>query len=994
MNGLRDELTERPSKVPDFIKMNNPKVRISLYIVMAVFSLLFSLYLVTVIVQLSHLNIFNWFIPKNVSGALNSSTNFSFSHVFSLFGFVNFSLLVSKHVIIVVMLALLIESAALVFTRKTFTATGDMNYNEYGNSRTATPEEVKEQYVEIDDMASSLKYRPDDTFAGYGGVPVMHELVHNRLGEKLAKSMGVTDDFKGFVFQNTLNSSKIFKSKSPAPGKYFIDQDTVNTIVIGITRSGKGEMFVNILVDILSRAQKQASIVVTDPKGELYRMSYKTLRMRNYNVQVLNLLNMPFSMSYNPLQVAIDYARKGYVDETQEAVNAVATSIYEKPGASKSGNDAFWINSSKNLLSALILALIDIARRKEKDLGSFPEKKDLDDCWKDVTLYNAYKMLTVLGEEKDTPEGADESKSKLSIYFEKFQKLPKDDFRSMAYDNFQQSNFAGDETAGSIYSSALEGLRLFSQTGIARLTSKNSIDFKDLGFPRRFSIHFPTSKDGISVKNKSCDVTFFDDEGNEVSSGKRLVDQAGWLTYEIKEFLPDNFTVTVIFKNRVSTDLVYKFEGSKIYEMAGFRKAKLDEFSDIPVLDFVDLNLSNQLDMPMDKHPDSYEIRYSDKPTALFLVMPPQKADYNILGSFIVDQAFNQNYELALNSGGKLHNRIHFILDEFGNLPPINAMATKVSIGLGQGILFNIIIQNMEQLETVYSKENSQTIMSNAANLFYILTQSTATAEMMVKLAGKRTVTVKNRSATAGQLQTVNVSESRIGQDVIDVNQFMNFKVGEMFVSRSTHRQTLKHKNVRAYPIYDKGEYSMPSRWMFLNDFFDENTRVADIPVESLHRDLNLWGVTEDFGAQYAKLNFEVATSTTLEQHAGNHTRSSSVNIPILGNNEAVSNLLSVEDVQHTKSDELLIDLSKINDSSYQAQVKQSVLMVFPEETTGLISDKPMIDTNGNISPYWSNFLSKIKTESLMKHNFKSDVLYGKFVEQLKQRKIYPKQVE
>lgn len=97
--------------------------------------------------------------------------------------------------------------------------------------------------------------------------------------------------------------------KNPS-GSYYIDQTTVNTLLTGMTRSGKGETFVNVMVDILSRAQLQASMVIGDPKGELFQMASGTLRKRGYNVQVLNYQNVDFSMSNNPLQLAKAYAQK------------------------------------------------------------------------------------------------------------------------------------------------------------------------------------------------------------------------------------------------------------------------------------------------------------------------------------------------------------------------------------------------------------------------------------------------------------------------------------------------------------------------------------------------------------------------------------------------------------------------------------------------------------------------------------------------------------
>ena len=65
-------------------------------------------------------------------------------------------------------------------------------------------------------------------------------------------------------------------------------------------------------------------------------------------------------------------------------------------------------------------------------------------------------------------------KNKLLVYFAKLQKLNEKNyskFRQMALDAFAQSKFAGDETSGNIYSSAMEGIKIYQQSDIAKMTS-------------------------------------------------------------------------------------------------------------------------------------------------------------------------------------------------------------------------------------------------------------------------------------------------------------------------------------------------------------------------------------------------------------------------------------------------------------------------------------------------------------------------------------------
>ncbi|USP56006.1 hypothetical protein J2N67_006255 (plasmid) [Bacillus thuringiensis] len=106
----------------------------------------------------------------------------------------------------------------LVYSKINYRSDENVAYGQKGDSRFTTIEEIIEQYREIPEKT--------EVFEGYGGVPVSH-----------------------------------YKDK------YYIDTDTVNTAILGVSRSGKGEMIVVVMIDNLSRAKNQSSMVINDPKG-------------------------------------------------------------------------------------------------------------------------------------------------------------------------------------------------------------------------------------------------------------------------------------------------------------------------------------------------------------------------------------------------------------------------------------------------------------------------------------------------------------------------------------------------------------------------------------------------------------------------------------------------------------------------------------------------------------------------------------------------------
>lgn len=712
-----------------------------------------------------------------------------------------------------------------------------INHNEYGTAELATPNEIKQSSTRIPNR--------EVEFPGIGGIPVSHTLSHNLSGAVLYLKMN------GNLPNSLVNALDRRVGNRKPSGFYYINQEALNTLGIGITRSGKGEMIVNPTVDILSRAKEKSSMVINDPKGELFQMSYTTLRKRGYNVQVLNLLNMNKSMSYNPLQAAIEFAKEGNVQQTQQQINSISTAIYKKnKDGGSAGNEEFWQNSSISLLNALLLALIDIARR--------------DDRWEIVTLRNAVEMLNRMGSQQvfvdkdnnvlEEPSQNAEKKSKLSVYFENLQNLP-GDFRDQAFQSFQQSNFAGEETAGNVYSSAIAGINLYLQDDVARLTSKNSIDLTLAGFPRIFKLKIGKQNENNHYLNKVAQIKIIEENGNLIEKQQAVVNETGVLKFPIKKKCPGRFKIVVSFDKKVNSIIggdYFTFKATKMYFKKGKglnRKEVIDPYTQKPVLKKVKMLLDRENSkITQSKIEIVPNMSYSDKPLALFMVTPPHNPAYNMIVSFLIDQIFNLNYQMALLCGRKCYNRIHFLLDEFGNLPAINDMDTKISIGLGQNILFDLIVQNLEQLSSKYGKDTAATIQSNCATLIYILTNSKDTAQTISTMTGKRTVNTVTNNGNFGNIDSGSHHNQRIGQELFSVDELMQFKDEEMLVFRRTNRRNKYGRRIKSKPIYDTGKLILPYRYMNLKRDFNDEITMADIPVPTPHLNLHLEDIAIDYG--------------------------------------------------------------------------------------------------------------------------------------------------
>lgn len=237
------------------------------------------------------------------------------------------------------------------------------------------------------------------------------------------------------------------------PYRLLIDESPVHTMVIGITRSGKGETFVFPMIDVLSRAKNKPSLVVNDPKGELAGASYETLKKRGYDVHVFNLIQQHMGMGFNPLQLVVEAWKAGNPSLAQQYANSIAFSLYHDPNA----KDPFWNECATSLVTAIILAITEDAVKMGKE-----EK---------VNMYSVANFLATKGSETDS-----EGNNALDEFFQ----ARKDN--TPAKNMYATSNFAGGNTRGSIFTVAMSKLQIFTLEPNAKLTSYNSLDLTDVGF--------------------------------------------------------------------------------------------------------------------------------------------------------------------------------------------------------------------------------------------------------------------------------------------------------------------------------------------------------------------------------------------------------------------------------------------------------------------------------------------------------------------------------
>ena len=412
-----------------------------------------------------------------------------------------------------------------------------------------------------------------------------------------------------------------------------------HTMIIGTTGSGKTTTFINPTIQILSQSGAKPSMLISDPKGELYTLHAKSLADKGYTVKVLDLRNPYNSVRWNPLErpflnyqrmlhledeVKADEERGGYVFEGElyndpEALQSALQvkkqwlfdQVYEDlhdmitvlcPITNK--NEPIWESGAKNFILAIAIAMLEDSANPE--LGMTKEK------------YNFYNLMKIATNTEDDC-------AELMRYFQGRGPLSK------ALSLSKQVLDSADKTRGSYLSTMFDKLNIFADLSLCSLTSANEITFSDM----------------------------------------------------------------------------------------------------------------------------------AEKPIALFLQIPDEKETRHTLAAMVLLQAYKELVAKANTYPDlSLPRSVYFLMDEFGNLPPIHKMEQMVTVGRSRNLWLCLVIQSYAQLAKVYDEKVADIIKSNCNIQMFIGTSDYKTVEEFSKRCGNFSVITRNVGYNTVKADDINSNAS------------------------------------------------------------------------------------------------------------------------------------------------------------------------------------------------------------------------------------------
>ena len=144
----------------------------------------------------------------------------------------------------------------------------------------------------------------------------------------------------------------------------WVDNGEYHSLIIGSSGSGKTECIVKPMVNLL--AKKGESMIITDPKGEIYKYSANYLKNQGYRVIVLNFREPQNGNAWNPLTMPYKYFKDGNNDKAIELIDDIAGNILHEPDA----KEQFWGVSAGDYFSGLALGLFMDAKENEININS------------------------------------------------------------------------------------------------------------------------------------------------------------------------------------------------------------------------------------------------------------------------------------------------------------------------------------------------------------------------------------------------------------------------------------------------------------------------------------------------------------------------------------------------------------------------------------------------------------------------------------------------
>ena len=552
---------------------------------------------------------------------------------------------------------------------------------------------------------------------------------------------------------NNINTSGFPVWYEKEKGKFknvYYDNKSPHYVLIGSTGSGKS-ITVSIPICIqFATAKEKHSVVLTDPKAELFKTTGKIFEDNGYNVVTIDFRNPTKSSKINIMQPIID--------EWKEHC------IYEK-------NMMFFLSYFIKSNKILIGKMFSNKKYQEQII----DKYKLVDYIIEVIKNNQEELEKNIKNKKyfDNYSYMEYTSEKLKEYLNNLSNLEiLDKIKEM------QNNSSNHQAEANHLVISLANL-IFTEKESKDPFWINSSKQLFIGLA---GIFLEDYKKGLIDENKI-----------NIASIKKF--QNSSLIKENQMYLQRNLNT------RSYGNLSKDYLTSILSSAENTYKSVTAVFGEKMSI-FDDLNVENVTSIS--------EFNFTDvgrKPTALYIIVPDEDKSYYqlvtiILGMLIKDLSKFANMP---ENNGMLPVKVEWILEEFANMPPINDIHVSVSVARSRGMRYIFFIQSFAQLDQIYGKEIASIIIDNSA-LCYLKTNSVECAQIIEKKLGRATITTNSLSTSTDPFKVGgNQTTSLLGRELLTANEIISLKYKTIIFpvfGNPIFRDTYMYSDL--YPKYKK----------------------------------------------------------------------------------------------------------------------------------------------------------------------------------------------
>ena len=277
--------------------------------------------------------------------------------------------------------------------------------------------------------------------------------------------------------------------------RLLIDDQETHNLIIGSNGSGKTQSIILPMIKLSLKANE--SLVINDPKSELYEKCASKAKEEGYKVVLLDFDTSKYGNNWNPLE----YIYKNHKENNHDLSIKLLEDLgyYLFIDENENNSDPFWINTTIDYFTGLVLYLFENAKEEEINLQS---------------IYNLSNYLNIKGNSEKFIENLDKSKE--------------------VYLNVSGTLCAPPETRGSILSVFSQKIRRYiSRTDLVNMICNNEFKIEDF-YKEKTIIFIKSGITGISHRLIPLLVTQLIECANLIRNKERI----NFLLDEFDSMLP------------------------------------------------------------------------------------------------------------------------------------------------------------------------------------------------------------------------------------------------------------------------------------------------------------------------------------------------------------------------------------------------------------------------------------------------------------------------